>query len=127
MKAHGPKLYKNIKTSGEIQQKDFRFVPKDAEAGFSPERNRKVIEDTIVKTDRRLAQLKKEYSEQVEERVDAVSYFLMNLIKHKSYTSDPTKAAEYYFGRKELARLRGEEIAEQIRSELRGNAWIMKD
>ena len=127
MKAHGPKLYKNIKTSGEIKKKDLRLVHKDAEAGFSPERNRKVIEDTIVKTDRRLAQLKKEYSEQVEERVDAVSYFLMNLIKHKSYTSDPTKAAEYYFGRKELARLRGEEIAEQIRSELRGNAWIMKD
>src|SRR3990167_2516433 len=121
MKAHGPKLYKDLKTSGEIAKSDFRFVPKDAEANFSVERNRKVIEDTIIKTDRRLAQLKKEYSNQIEERVDAVSYFLKNLIKHKSYASDPRKAAEYYFGRHELARLRGEDIAEQIRSELRGN------
>ena len=127
MKAHGPKLYKKLKHSGEIQKEDFKFVPKDAEVGFSVERNRQVIEDSIAKTDKRIAQLKKEYSEQIEERVDAASYFLKKLTQHKTYTSDPTKAAEYYFGRRELAKLRGEDIKQQIMAELRQNAGIMKD
>ena len=127
MKAYGPKLYKKAKHSGEIQQADFRFVPKDPEPGFDPKRNRRVIEDSIKKYDKRLLALKKEYSNQVEERVDAVSYFLRKLMQHKSYTSDPRKAAEYYFGRRELAKLRGQEIKEQIMSELRQNAYIMKD
>ena|SRR3990167_6852692 len=127
MKAYGPKLYKKLRRSGEIQQADFKFVPKDPEPGFDPARNRKVIDNSIKKYDRKIAQMKKEYSNQVEERVDAASYFLKKLIQHKSYASDPRKAAEYYFGRKELARLRGDEIKEQIMSELRQNAGIMKD
>ena len=93
----------------------------DGDVDFNPERNKRVIEDTIKKTNKRIAQLKKEYSQQVEERVDAASYYLKALLQHKSYT------AEHYFGRRELARLRGDAIRERIMSELAQNRGIMKD
>src|SRR3990167_411641 len=107
-----------------IAKADWKYMLEkpDGDPGFNPMRNKQIIEDTIKKTDKRIMQLKKEYSEQVEERDDAVSYYLKSLMRHKTYASDPRKAAEYYFGRKELARLRGDEIREQIMNELRQNA-----
>ena len=115
--------------TGRIAKADWKYMLEkpDGDPGFNPMRNKQIIEDTIKKTDKRIMQLKKEYSEQVEERVDAVSYYLKSLMRHKTYASDPRKAAEYYFGRKELARLRGDEIREQIMNELRQNAGIMKN
>ena len=115
--------------TGRIAKEDWKYMfeKPDGDLNFNPVRNKKIIEDTIKKTDQRIAQLKREYSEQVEERVDALSYYLRNLMHHKTYSTNPKKAAEYYFGRKELARLRGEEIRQQIRDELNSNAYIMKD
>ena len=115
--------------TGRIAKEDWKYMfeKPDGDLNFNPERNKRVIDDTIRKTDQRIAQLKREYSEQVEERVDALSYYLKNLMHHKTYSTNPKKAAEYYFGKKELARLRGEEIRQQIMGELRDNAYIMKD
>ena len=41
----------------------------------------------------KIKQLKKEYSEQLNERVDAASYSLRQLANHKTYSSDPKTAA----------------------------------
>jgi len=120
MKAHGPKLYKKQKHSGEIQAQDFKYMYQkpDGDVGFDLEHNRRVIEETIKKTKKREKELRKQYMEQVEDRVDASIYFLKALAKGKYNSSDPTTAAMKYFGRQELARLRGEEIKEKLLAEM---------
>ena len=129
MKAKGPKLYKKVKTSGEIHKDDFKYMYQkpDGDVGFSLDHNRRVIENGIKKTNQRIKQLKKEYSEQLNERVDAASYYLRAIANNKTYSSNPKTAALKYFGKRELARLRGNEIREQIMSELAQNAGIMKN
>jgi len=116
MKAKGPKLFKKLRHSGEIQQQDFKYMYEKPEGdiGFSPERNRQVVANVIKKTKAHEAQLKKEYMENVEERVDASVSFLKALARGKYNSSDPHTAAMKYFGRRELARLRGEEIRREL-------------
>lgn len=120
MKAKGPKLYKEQKHSGEIAEGDFKFMFQnpDGDADFDAAHNLAVIEKTIKLTKEREARLRKEYLEQVEERVDAGISLLKAMSKGKYNSSDPHTAAMKYFGKKELARLRGEEIREEIRTKL---------
>ena len=129
MKAKGPKLYKKIKTSGEIHKDDFKYLYQkpDGDVGFSVEHNRRVIENGIKKTNQKIRQLIKEYSEKLNERVDASYYYLRAIVRNKMSSSNPKAAALKYFGKRELARLRGDEIREQIMSELAQNAGIMKN
>src|SRR3990167_759842 len=116
MKTRGPKLYKKLRRSGEIRDVDFKFLKEkpDGDVGFDPEHNRKVVEETIKKTDELIAKKKQEYLNAVEERVDAGVYFLKALSKGKYASSDPRTQALKYFGRRELARLRGEEIKREL-------------
>ena len=121
MKAHGPKLYKD--KSDIIEERDFRFVPKDADVNFDPAHNRSVIEETIKKNELREKALKKEYMEQVEERVDAGIYLLKEMAR-KKFNPDTDSARDLalkYFARKELARLRGEEIKLELMARISGN------
>ena len=123
MKATGPVLYKELRHGGEIQQRDFKYVPKDPEDGFDPEKNRRVIAETIADNAKREQALKKEYLENVEERVDAGVAFLKKLSRGDYLSKTPHDAALAFFGRKELARLRGEEI----KRELMAKMGIMQD
>ena len=127
MKAQGPKLYKNLKTSGEIQEADFKFLQErpDGDANFSVERNRKVIADSIKKNRQLMIAKQKAHDEALAERTDAATSFLMALAKGKYTTLDSHSAAMKFFGKRELARLRGEEIRKQMMEQMKKTAKDM--
>lgn len=92
---------------------DFRKWYVEDPRDFSPERNKKVIEDSIRKSEMMRARKHKDYVEQVRERADAVATFL------KSVAMGKEPNIERYFGRKELARLRGQQILAEIKDRSR--------
>ena len=79
------------------------------EEGFSPDRNKKVIEDSIKKAQIMRQRKHTDFIEQLRERSDAVVSYL------KRVEMGMEKDVESYFGRQELARLRGQKIVEEIR------------
>lgn len=78
------------------------------EEGFSPERNKAVIEQSIAKSQLLREIRNKDYIEQVRERADAVVSYL------KRVAMGMEKDVDQYFGRQELARLRGQQISQEI-------------
>jgi hypothetical protein len=80
---------------------------------FSAKRNNEVIERTIKKMELRKQQKLKEYGEAVRERSEAVASFLHHVKqgRHNNVVN--------YFGKRELARLRGEEISNVIKSKVK--------
>ena len=128
MKAKGPKL-SNLSHSGEIAESDFKYMYEKPEGdlGFSVEHNRRVIAQSIAKNDKKSKQIQKDYDETLEERTNAAVDFLRYLAnsKYNPSTDSSSKAALKYFGRRELARLRGEAIKKQIMEELKKNSWIL--
>lgn len=93
----------------KIHKADLQFVPVDADADFDPEHNRRVIEKTIRDSERIRRQKNREFGEKIAERADAAAHFLKGLSEGKTSTS-----VEKYFGRRELARLRGQEIIKSL-------------
>lgn len=124
MKVKGPKLFKNLKTSGEIHEADFKFLQEkpNGDANFSIARNRAVIEKSIKKNEALMRAKQRAYDNALAERTDAATSFLQALVRGKFNASDPHTAAMKYFGRKELARLRGEEIKQLMLEQMKKNA-----
>lgn len=85
-----------------------KFYKPSGDVGFSPARNRKIVEDTIATYEKERERRQKLFGEQMDERSDAVSYFLKAIDRGKTTT------ALKYFGKRELARLRGEEILGEL-------------
>lgn len=77
---------------------------------FSPARNKATIERTIKKMDQMQKKKLKDYTNQIRERSSAVASFFkhVNQGKHNNIFK--------YFGKRELARLRGEDIANQLKA-----------
>lgn len=99
----------------ENEKNDFKkFFVEGGEDGFNPEWNKMVINKTIEKHERAIRNRMKLRKESVEERADAMSYYLMYLAKHGTQTADK------YFGRRELARLAGENIRDRIKEKALG-------
>lgn len=99
-----------IGTPDEMQQSDYaRFFVKDP-TGFSAERNKAIIEDSIRKYDQTRAQKLKTVVGQYEERADAVVSFIKSVDRGKGAQGD----LEKYFGKKILAYLRGQQIRETL-------------
>jgi hypothetical protein len=84
----------------------------DKDPNFSAKRNQMIINRTIMKTDLAKMRKEKEYTESIRERSEAVASFLSHVNEGKH--NDVVK----YFGRRELARLRGEDIATQIKAKI---------
>lgn len=78
------------------------------EEGFSPDRNKWVIEQSIAKSQLLRQTRNRDYVEQIRERSDAVVSYL------KRVAMGMEKSVETYFGRRELARLRGQRIIQEI-------------
>jgi hypothetical protein len=95
--------------SNHIHRSDWKYIPKDPEPGFSPERNKRIIEDTIQKYEKTRARKLKEFQDNLAERSDAVATYLTS----RYMGSSPT-AMERYFGRRNLAYLRGDQIREKL-------------
>ncbi len=89
---------------------DKRHFKEKGDPGFSPERNKSVIEESIKKYEATRARKKAEYADQVMERADAVASFLKNIDKGKMTGMNSEDQALKYFGKKELAKLRGQKI-----------------
>ena len=89
-----------------------KWYNKTPEAGFSPARNKAIIEQSIIKSDLMRERRNKDYIESVAERADAVVTYL------KSVANGNEKGVEKYFGRKELARLRGEKIVKEMKGRM---------
>lgn len=90
---------------------DFKkwYLP-GGDKGFNPKRNKEIIEATIKKTDDLKRKKEAEYREAVAERSEAaVSY----LFSRKGAGS--RQSVEKYFGKKELARLRAEDILTKLK------------
>ena len=105
----------------ENEKRDYqRWLLPQGDVGFSPERNKTIIEGTIKKYNKYRAEKRKKQFEALEERTDAVMTYLTN----------SEKPVEEYFGRKMMAYLRGQKIVEELRgnykilSTLQGNVYI---
>lgn len=97
----------------KIHKKDYKFVQKEPDKGFDADRNRRIVDEVIEETDRIQARKRRETSQRLEERTDAVSQYLYS-ISQGGHESNVMK----YFGRKELMRLRGQEIMNEIQKDL---------
>lgn len=107
-----------VKTfTGDVRQniapEDKRFILKVAEPGFSPERNKAIVEQTITDYEVSLVKRGKQFDEHYAERADAVITYLRSLDKGQA-----TSNLERYFGRKMLAHLRGQQIRDRLMSGL---------
>lgn len=100
------------------QELDFqKWFNEDGDPGFSPERNKAIVEKTIRKHELNILRKKKDYAEAIRERADAVASYLKSLANGKEWS------VERYFGRKELVRLRGQQIIQK----LQGNKTLLDD
>lgn len=104
----------------KISKQDWGFVPVDPDPNFDPEHNKKVIEETIRENALISARIKRENDENVKERASAVAQYLEDINKGRTGSE-----VVDYFGRHEIARLRGEEISGIIRSKI-GNVTKSK-
>ncbi len=99
-----------IFTEKDDYQKFFIELP---EPGFSPERNKAVVEGTIKKHNAMIYKKKHEHDEAYGERADAVVSYLRHAEKKPGYL------LKTYFGRQMLAYLRGEEIRKKLLANMR--------
>lgn len=99
-----------MKKPKPIPKSDWGYVPVDPDPDFDPERNQRIIDETIKESRARRRKLQAEYDEKLRERTSAVAQYLKGIEKGK------TSNVEKYFGRSYLAKLRGQEILETVRN-----------
>ena len=93
------------------QEKDMqRFFKEGGDVGFSPEKNKAVIEETIKHNNQLFSHRYMTYNEKLRERVHATAWYISWLNSGKG------NKAEQYFGKRELARLRGIEVANEMKN-----------
>jgi hypothetical protein len=102
-------------TLEEQQKRDHALYFLEAgDVGFSPERNKRMVEESIRKTNAERARRNRLYKDQVGERVDAVITYLNSRI------AEGNTPIEKYFGKKMLAHLRGQQILETLKTKIGG-------
>lgn len=96
-----------------IDPTDWNYVPTDPSPNFSEKRNKRIIAETIEDNEKLRKKREKEYGSKIRERSEAMARYLDDVVKGKT-SSDVDK----YFGNKELAKLRGEEIRDIIKAKI---------
>ena len=92
------------------QEDQKRYFVEEGDPGFNPDRNKKIIADTIKKTEANHRKRQKQWEEKVMERSDAVaSYLCSNAVQSG-------KPIEKYLGKRNLAYLRGKRIVQELQS-----------
>jgi hypothetical protein len=95
---------------GQNQARDMRVYFKEkGDPGFSPEKNKSVINGTIKKYNLMRKNKMRDWLDEVGERSHAVASYL------KSRAIESGKPIDQYLGRKTLAHLRGESIVNRIK------------
>jgi len=98
----------------ENQKKDYnKFFDHKADASFVARHNKDVVDEVIKETIATSLRKSKEYTEKIKERSDAVATYL------KSVASGKEKSVDKYFGKKNLAHLRGQRIVEVIKGKIK--------
>lgn len=88
---------------------DQKFFKPEGDPGFSPARNKHIIDETIKDYELNRNRKMRDYEKALKERTDAVACYLT------SPHGAGSKPVEKYFGRKWLIKLRGEQLLERIR------------
>ena len=109
----------------ENQKRDYAlFYVKDGDEGFSPERNKAVIANSIKKYNAYKKKQVNKYHEALDERVHAVASFL----RSKFVDSNNHNIIDKYFGRQYLAYLRGQKIRRVLQEKYLGrNVYLPGD
>lgn len=95
--------------NNHIAREDWKYVPVDPDPNFDADRNRRIIERTMKKAEKRQKEKLKESEAATRSRTSAIATYLKS-IQQGGKSSDISK----YFGRKELARLRGESVLKEL-------------
>lgn len=109
-----------VKVSVNDMEKYWRERP---DPGFSEAHNKAVIARSIARAEAIKKRRKKDFYNEIDERVAATASYLRYLDKGKSGT------AEQYFGKRQLAELRGERVkAELMQAKANGQKlWRLVD
>lgn len=104
-------------TNDEYQELDMKvFFKEGGDPDFNPERNKYLFNLTVENQKRLYLQKKKMFNEGLRERMSAAESYIRYLEKGN------VSNAEKYFGKKELARLRGQEVANSLKNITRINS-----
>ena len=89
---------------------DWSLTPVNPDPNFNPEHNRRVIDEVVRKNQLNAKRKERESQEGTKERVSAITTYLKSLASGKT-RSDVMR----YFGKQEIARLRGTEILNRLK------------
>ena len=94
-----------------ISPADYGYMEENpyGDPGFDPEKNKKVIADSIKRYERNRRSKKREYRESIRYRSEAIAKYLESVKQGKG--GDIRK----YFGNEELKRLRGQEVLNALK------------
>lgn len=96
------------------QKKDYRnWFDEKADASFVARHNKDVIDEVIKDTERVSKMKSKQFEDKLRERTDAVATYFKSVAAGKEINVDK------YFGKKNLAHLRGQQIVEMIKGKVR--------
>lgn len=106
----------------DIAKADWKYMiaKPDGDLGFDPEHNKRVIASTIRESDKIRRQKIDAHEKAIMERSDALASYMMNITNGGQRSSDPAYDVVKYFGRKNLAWLRGESIVAKIQHRAKG-------
>lgn len=102
----------------KVHDNDLKFFVEGGDPGFSPARNKAVVERTIKKHEANIKRKNKAYEEQVRERASAVADYL------KSQAANSGKMIDKYLSKEYMAHLRGQKRIEKIKTLLNGKQYI---
>ena|SRR3990167_2033837 len=102
-----------MKKKTVISPDDYMFMEQNphGDAGFDPEHNKRVIAETIKRGKLWYQKQGREYEQKTKERTEAVAAYLKNITQGNG-VNDINK----YFGRREIARLRANEVVNQLKA-----------
>lgn len=91
----------------KVDKTDWKYVNVDPDPDFDEDHNRQVIDNVIKQNERQRRILERERKEKLGERTSAMASYIKN-------TKDNT-TPEQYFGKRYIAKLRGEEIVNKLK------------
>ena len=98
----------------DIHPKDFKYVQADPDPDFDPKRNQEVMAEVVRESEEYARKKRKENEEGIRERADAAATYLKSL-EMGGKESNINK----YFGRRQMAYLRGMEVLEQLKQKFK--------
>src|SRR3990167_8094540 len=94
-----------------VHDRDVQYAPVNADPDFDPKHNEYIVNKTLKEAEEYWRRKRKEFNNTLRERTDAVASYL-----HSLDQGGKANTAEEYFGKHELARLRGLEIIKLLKN-----------